>query len=38
MDYYDVIIVGAGPAGSTLARALEGAGKQVLIIEPAQAG
>src|SRR5690554_3600516 len=36
MDYYDVIIVGAGPAGSTLARALEGAGKQVLIIDKAE--
>lgn len=33
MDYYDVIIVGAGPAGSTLARSLESAGKRVLIID-----
>src|SRR5690554_6206636 len=36
MDYYDVIIVGAGPAGSTLARALETSGKQVLIIDKAE--
>lgn len=33
MDYYDVIIVGAGPAGSTLARSLESAGKRVLVID-----
>lgn len=36
MDYYDAIIVGAGPAGSTLARALEGSGKKVLIIDKAR--
>ncbi|MET4025520.1 geranylgeranyl reductase family protein [Marinobacter sp. MBR-99] len=35
MDYYDVIIVGAGPAGSTLARSLETAGKNVLVIDKA---
>ncbi|MBW3198376.1 NAD(P)/FAD-dependent oxidoreductase [Marinobacter nauticus] len=33
MEYYDIIIVGAGPAGSTLARALEDSGKRVLIID-----
>ena len=33
MEYYDIIIVGAGPAGSTLARALENSGKRVLIID-----
>ena len=33
MDYYDLIIVGAGPAGSTLASALENSGKKVLIID-----
>ncbi|KPQ29849.1 MAG: Dehydrogenases (flavoproteins) [Marinobacter excellens HL-55] len=33
MDYCDIIIVGAGPAGSTLARAMEGSGKRVLIID-----
>ena len=33
MDYFDVIIVGAGPAGSTLARALEGSGKRTLILD-----
>lgn len=35
MDHYDVIIVGAGPAGSTLARSLEDAGKNVLVIDKA---
>ncbi|WP_372987313.1 NAD(P)/FAD-dependent oxidoreductase [Marinobacter sp.] len=33
MDYYDLIIVGAGPAGSTLAKALENTGKRILIID-----
>ena len=33
MEYYDIIIVGAGPAGSTLARALEDSCKRVLIID-----
>ncbi|KEF30749.1 geranylgeranyl reductase [Marinobacter nitratireducens] len=33
MDYYDLIIVGAGPAGSTLAHALRDSGKRVLIID-----
>lgn len=33
MDYYDAIIVGAGPAGATLARALEASGKRLLIID-----
>lgn len=33
MDYYDAIIVGAGPAGSTLARSLEASGKRVMIID-----
>ncbi|MCD1628806.1 NAD(P)/FAD-dependent oxidoreductase [Marinobacter shengliensis] len=35
MEYYDAIIVGAGPAGSTLARSLEEAGKNVLVIDKA---
>lgn len=35
MDYFDAIIVGGGPAGSTLARRLENAGKQVLLIDKA---
>lgn len=33
MDYYDLIIVGAGPAGSTLAHALQGSGKKILMID-----
>ncbi|MGC8120619.1 geranylgeranyl reductase family protein [Marinobacter sp. VGCF2001] len=33
MDYYDIIIVGAGPAGATLAHSLEDTGKRVLIID-----
>lgn len=33
MEYYDLIIVGAGPAGSTLARALHRSGKRVLILD-----
>ncbi|MFL1406550.1 NAD(P)/FAD-dependent oxidoreductase [Marinobacter sp. M1N3S26] len=33
MDTYDLIIIGAGPAGSTLATALEGSGKRVLLID-----
>ncbi|MBQ0831735.1 NAD(P)/FAD-dependent oxidoreductase [Marinobacter sp.] len=33
METYDLIIVGAGPAGSTLARALEGSGKRALLID-----
>lgn len=33
MDYYDLIIVGGGPAGSTLAWALRDSGKRILIID-----
>ena len=33
MDYYDVIIVGAGPAGSTLAHTLQDSGKRILLID-----
>ncbi|MCK0163358.1 NAD(P)/FAD-dependent oxidoreductase [Marinobacter sp. S6332] len=33
METYDLIIVGAGPAGSTLAKALEGSGKRALMID-----
>ncbi|MDX1757943.1 MAG: NAD(P)/FAD-dependent oxidoreductase [Marinobacter sp.] len=33
MDYYDVIVVGGGPAGSTLAWALEDSGKRVLLVD-----
>ncbi|WP_404365231.1 geranylgeranyl reductase family protein [Marinobacter sp.] len=33
MEHYDVIIVGGGPAGSTLAWALEKSAKKVLIID-----
>ncbi|MGO1460789.1 MAG: NAD(P)/FAD-dependent oxidoreductase [Marinobacter sp.] len=33
METFDLIIVGAGPAGSTLAKALEGSGKRVLLID-----
>ncbi len=33
MDYYDLIIVGAGPAGSTLAHSLQDSGKRVLLID-----
>ncbi|MDO3721039.1 NAD(P)/FAD-dependent oxidoreductase [Marinobacter sp. chi1] len=33
MEYYDLIIVGAGPAGSTLAHRLKNTGKRVLIID-----
>ncbi|MDN6319697.1 MAG: NAD(P)/FAD-dependent oxidoreductase [Marinobacter sp.] len=33
METYDLIIAGAGPAGSTLAKALEGSGKRVLLID-----
>lgn len=33
MDYYDLIIVGAGPAGSTLAWALRDSGKRILVID-----
>jgi len=33
MDYYDLIIIGAGPAGSTLAHALQDSGKRILIID-----
>ncbi|MBZ2169169.1 NAD(P)/FAD-dependent oxidoreductase [Marinobacter sp. F4216] len=33
MEYYDLIIVGAGPAGSTLAHRLQNTGKRVLIID-----
>ncbi len=33
MEQYDVIIVGGGPAGSTLARALERQHKRILIID-----
>lgn len=33
MDTYDLIIVGAGPAGSTLAKTLEDSGKRILLID-----
>ncbi|MGO1693220.1 MAG: NAD(P)/FAD-dependent oxidoreductase [Marinobacter sp.] len=33
METYDLIIVGAGPAGSTLAKALEDSGKRALLID-----
>jgi geranylgeranyl reductase family protein len=33
MEYFDVIIVGAGPSGSTLANALRNSGKRVLILD-----
>lgn len=33
MDYYDLIIVGAGPAGSTLAHSLQDSDKRVLVID-----
>ena len=33
MDYYDLIIVGGGPAGSTLAWALQQTGKRILLID-----
>lgn len=33
MDYYDLIIVGGGPAGSTLAWALRDSGKRILLID-----
>lgn len=33
MDYYDLIIVGGGPAGSTLAWALQHTGKRILLID-----
>lgn len=36
MDYYDLIIVGGGPAGSTLAWALQQTGKRILLIDKAQ--
>jgi flavin-dependent dehydrogenase len=36
MDYYDLIIVGGGPAGSTLAWALQHTGKRILLIDKAR--
>ncbi|MDI9244268.1 NAD(P)/FAD-dependent oxidoreductase [Marinobacter sp. CHS3-4] len=33
MEYYDVIIVGAGPSGSTLANALRNSGKRILVLD-----
>jgi len=33
MDYYDLIIVGGGPAGSTLAHRLQASGKRILVID-----
>lgn len=33
MDYYDLIIIGGGPSGSTLARALEDSNKRILLID-----
>ena len=35
MKYYDLIIVGAGPSGSTLANALRNSGKRILILDKA---
>src|SRR5690554_4073249 len=35
MDYYDLIIVGGGPAGSTLAWALQSTGKRILLVDKA---
>lgn len=36
MEHYDVIVVGAGPAGGQCARSLSAAGKRVLLIEKAK--
>ncbi|MFW5825106.1 MAG: NAD(P)/FAD-dependent oxidoreductase, partial [Marinobacter sp.] len=36
MDYYDLIIAGAGPAGSTLAWALQNTGKRILLVDKAR--
>lgn len=36
MDYYDIIIVGGGPSGSTLANALRNCGKRILVIDKQQ--
>ena len=33
MNYYDLIIIGAGPAGSTLAQSLQDSGKRILLID-----
>lgn len=33
MEYYDIIIVGAGPSGSTLANALRNSGKRILVLD-----
>ena len=33
MDDYDVIIIGTGAGGGTLARALAGSGKRILLLE-----
>ncbi|WP_309044755.1 NAD(P)/FAD-dependent oxidoreductase [Marinobacter sediminicola] len=33
METYDLIIVGGGPAGSTLAKALENSGKRILLVD-----
>jgi len=33
MEHYDLIIVGAGPAGSTLARAMEDTGRRILLLD-----
>jgi flavin-dependent dehydrogenase len=36
MERADVLVVGAGPAGSTVARALVGAGLDVLVVDRAR--
>lgn len=36
MEHYDVMIVGGGPAGSTLAWALRNSGKRILILDKAE--